>query len=506
MKNRDIKLGAIFSYILIFANTLYGLFFTPFLVSTLGEGEYGVYKIIGSLVSSVEILDLGIGGTMLRFISKFHAENDKKNLENFSAMGLIEASTLSAIMLVVCSGIFFSIDRLYGASLNSIELAKAKYLFVLFAAILVLNTFEKVIYNVIAGCEYFAIANGLKVMRIVCKAVFGYLIISNIQDSAYLMWIDIFIVASIILIQLVFIRTKICHIHLHQWDNTLFKSSGKYTILMFIQSIAVQMNGNIDNLVIGAVEGAAAVTVYSIGLQLYNMYEQFAMAFSDLLLPTISKQVAQGATNKELEDTVIKVGRLEFIALGGALAAYAVIGREFIQLWMGDGYEFAWLVGLILMIPTTIPLIQNVSISILRAKNKILFRTVAVSCMALINLLVTVIGVRLYGAIAACIGTAFGIIVANIVAMNIYYYKKIHLNIFRIFRGVFSRTWICCLISTACLIGLNLILADGWGKWVVKAVLFCVIYGTLLIVFGFNKAEKKALFGRFKKGRAINEN
>lgn len=506
MKSKDIKFGAVFSYILIFANTLYGLFFTPFLVSALGEGEYGVYKIIGSLVSSIEILDLGIGGTMLRFVAKFNAEDDKRNLENFSAMGLVEAGILSAIMSVVCCGIFFSIDGLYGDSLTSAELAKAKHLFVLFTVILVLNIFEKVIYNVVAGCEHFALANGLKVIRIGSKALLGYLIISNIPNSVYLMWIDIFIVATIIVIQLVYIRIRICRIRLHKWDTTLFKSSGKYTILMFLQSLAIQMNGNIDNMVIGAVEGAAAVTVYSIGLQLYNMYEHFAMAFSDLMLPTVSKQIANGASNCELEDTVIKVGRLEFIALGGALVAYIVIGQEFIHLWMGDGFEFAWVVGLILMVPTTIPLIQNVSISILRAKNRMAFRTVAVFCMAILNLFITVIGVKLYGAVAACFGTALGIVVANIIAMNIYYYRVIHLNVFRIFKGILSRTWICCLLSAAALVAVNNLLQGGWKIWMIKAIIFCLLYGFLLLLFGFNKYEKKSLLGIFLKRRKINEN
>ena len=83
MNTKELKAGAIFSYLLIIANTLYALIFTPFLISALGDGEYGVYKIIGSLTSSITILDLGIGSTMLRYIAKFRAEKDEKNLSNF---------------------------------------------------------------------------------------------------------------------------------------------------------------------------------------------------------------------------------------------------------------------------------------------------------------------------------------------------------------------------------------------------------------------------------------
>ena len=65
--------------------------------------------------------------------------------------------------------------------------------------------------------------------------------------------------------------------------------------------------------------------------------------------------------------------RMLTAALGGALCGYIVLGKEFIRLWLGDGYSFAWIVGLLLMVPTTIPLVQNVCLSILRAQNKMLW-------------------------------------------------------------------------------------------------------------------------------------
>lgn len=505
MKIKEIKIGAICSYLLIFLNTLYGLLFTPFLISKLGDSEYGVYKIIASLVGSITILDLGVGSTVLRYIAKFYAKKDKEGISNFSAMGFIQAAVLSMAMVIVCIVIYTGIDGLYGGSLTVKELEKAKSLFVLFSIILVLNTFEKVIFNIIAGCEHFAFANSLKLLRLILKVGISIVILLQISDSRVLLLIDLTILILFIVVQLIYIRYKIkIKIRLKKWESALFKSSLKYTLLMFLQSVAVQFNGNLDSMVIGAVEGAVSVAVYSIGLQLFNMYEQFAMAFSDLMLPTVSKQIEEGASNKELEDTVIKVGRLEFAALGAALCGYIIIGREFISLWLGETYLFAWLVGLILMIPITIPLIQNVSLSILRAKNKMTFRTIVVCIMAIFNLIITIVGVRIFGAIAACIGTAISLIAANIIAMNIYYVKVIKLNIFRIFKNILSRTWLCCMISSAVLLVADYFLQGDWVMWGIKVVIFLVIYATTMLLFGFNKKEKQVILGkllRLKMGK-----
>lgn len=498
MNTKELKAGAIFSYLLIIANTLYALIFTPFLISALGDGEYGVYKIIGSLTSSITILDLGIGSTMLRYIAKFRAEKDEKNLSNFSAMGFIQAAVLSGIMVVVCIILYFFIDSLYDQSLTPAELGQAKRLFILFIIILVFNTFEKVVFSIISGCEHYIFANALKLVTLILKVLLAFAILSRFANSVFLLVIEIGLLFLVITIQLIYIKVKIkIKIHYYFWDGKLFKQSFHYTILMFIQSIAVQFNGNLDNIVIGAVEGAAIVAVYSIGLQLYGMYEQFALTFSDLMLPTVSRQIAQGATTQQLEDTVIKVGRLEFIALGGALCGYILIGKEFIELWLGASYAPAWIVGLILMIPTTIPLIQNVCLSILRAKNKMGFRTIAVCSMAIFNLLITIIGVKYYGFMAACIGTAIGLIGANIIAMNIYYVKVIKLNIGRIFKGILSHTWLCCLVASFGLWMADRFIGGNWGLWIIKVLIFLSIYGIMLFLYGFNKSEKNMLGGKF---------
>ena len=102
----------------------------------------------------------------------------------------------------------------------------------------------------------------------------------KISDSAVLLIVEIALLIIMMAVQLIYIREKIgIKIRFHYWDKSLFGQSFKYTVLTFIQSIAVQFNGNLDNMVIGSVIGAAEVAVYSVGLQLYGMFERFALAF-----------------------------------------------------------------------------------------------------------------------------------------------------------------------------------------------------------------------------------
>lgn len=111
MLNKQIKVGMIFSYVLIIFNTLYGLFITPYIIGQLGTSEYGVYKTISSLSASLMVLDLGIGSTVMRFVAKYRAVNDDESIPNFVAMSLIQAVLLSGVIVVIGIAVFLQSNQ-----------------------------------------------------------------------------------------------------------------------------------------------------------------------------------------------------------------------------------------------------------------------------------------------------------------------------------------------------------------------------------------------------------
>ena len=52
---------------------LISLFFTPFLISSLGDAEYGIYRIVQSFAGSLSIMTFGIGTLVSIVIAKCNA-------------------------------------------------------------------------------------------------------------------------------------------------------------------------------------------------------------------------------------------------------------------------------------------------------------------------------------------------------------------------------------------------------------------------------------------------
>ena len=106
--------GVFFSYLLIVIDILVALLFVPFLLDSLGDDEYGLYRLLYSTASYLAVLDFGLGGTITRYIVKFKTEGDLRKQENFMAMGLLIYGVLALATVLVGVVVALIIPTMYG--------------------------------------------------------------------------------------------------------------------------------------------------------------------------------------------------------------------------------------------------------------------------------------------------------------------------------------------------------------------------------------------------------
>ena len=496
MAKNEVKWGVILSYALIIINAVYGLIITPYVISSIGNVEYGVYKTISSLSSSLMVLDLGLGGTVMRYIAKYKSEDEKQKIDSFVSMALGEGLILISVITVVCGVMYSLLPTMYSDGLSTNELQLAKNLFVVMTMNLALHVLENLLGGIITGYNRFTVANGLKLARIVWRMILIYGMLKVTRSAMVLVVIDFVLTSVLLLVEYVYIR-RVLHTAMRfsfrGWDKALFGESFRYTVLMFLTSVAVQVNGNLDNVVIGAMHGPALVTVYSIALLFFGMFENLSTAVSGVMLPTVTRVLKEENGIKKVQHTIIQAGRIQFLLLGAVLVGFAIVGRDFIGLWLGSGYEDVYLITLILMAPSLLELCVNVCLSVLRAQNMLGFRTVVLMGSTVLNALISIIGVYYFGYIAAAIGTACSFIIGSLIIMNIYFYKKLFFPMFKIYREIFRGTWLCLLISGGITFVSSrwLFAADNWISFASNVVIFALVYAITLLLFGLNTQEKK---------------
>jgi len=494
MRENQVRLGAILSYILIALNTVYGLFLTPYIVGCLGEAEYGVYKSMASLTTSLMVLDLGMGGTVMRYIAKFRSTEDDDRIPNFVAMSFVQAMLMCGVIVLVASGLYQSIDNAYKATFSVEQIDKAKSIFRLLIINVVAHVVENIANGVISGYNRFSFGNGIKVIRLSVRIFLIWVLLKWIPDSKIIILVDLSATIVFLIIELLYVRLYLrVAPKLMRWERSLFIESGKYTVLMFLTSIAAQVNNNLDNVFIGALSGPTYVAVYSFGLLIFSMFEQLSTSISGVMLPTVTSYLEKPNGMQEVIKLVIQAGRIQFMLLGAAFVGFLCIGREFVLLWLGIGYQDVYIITLILMGPALFELCVNVCLSILRARNMLVFRTLTLFAATALNAIVTYIAITKWSYIGAAFGTAISFTVGSLLIMNAYYQIKLGLPMLSIYAHILSRTWICLLLSGLALYIYKMVMPLTILALIGGIVLFIVVYAFTMLRYGFSEGEKQML-------------
>ena len=488
---RQIEIGTIISYINIFLSMMTSIFFTPFLIRTLGNGEYGVYRMIQSFSNQLSIMSFGMAALIIRNIVYFDTKKLKKEKENFLFMAVIISCILSILVLFIGGVLYSYIDRIYGNSLNGEEMKIAKKLFIL----LIINTSINIIgdfyVGIIMAHEKFIICNGIRMFRLLLRIIFISLLLSVGIKSVGIVISDLCI--SIVAFLFIIIYNKIIlkeKIKFYYFDKKMLKMSFIFSTAIFLQAIINQVNQNIDNIILGIMTNSNIVTLYSIALTLYTTFNAIVSVVSGMFGPKAARLVTNNASGEELTDFVIETGRIQLMIAGLIITGFILFGKNFLKIWVGDRFLNAYYISLILMIPVIIPLIETVTENILDAMLKRVGLSFILFIMCMINIGVSIILISKIGYIGAAFGTAISTILGHGVLMNIYLKKVVKLKIFRMFKEIFKGIWLGNLASI--IFGISLLkISNTVFGFLIKVIVYFFIYSICIYLIGMNQIEKK---------------
>ena len=122
--NRQIRMGAILSYLAIVINIASGLLYTPWMVKMIGQSQYGLYTLANSLIS-LFLVDFGLSSATARYVSKYHAENNEESVNNFLGIVYKLYLIIDAVIFIVLIVVFLFIETIY-KNLTPTELLQFK--------------------------------------------------------------------------------------------------------------------------------------------------------------------------------------------------------------------------------------------------------------------------------------------------------------------------------------------------------------------------------------------
>ncbi|WP_158849971.1 lipopolysaccharide biosynthesis protein [Algibacter sp. L1A34] len=489
----QIKKGALLNYINIFLTNVIGLLLTPFIILKLGNSEFGLYTLIGSLVGYISVLDLGLNNTIVRFVSKYRATKDNKGEQNFLATTMLIYILIAILVIIVGVICYINIENIFSKSLTPEEIIKAKIMFAILIFNLAISLPGGSFNGICFGLEEFVFPKIVNIIRYILRTIMIVAILSIGGKAISMVIIDTLFNIIIIGINAFYVFKKLkVKFKLHYLDKNLIKEIFGYSLWIFIAALVSQFQWKAGQMVLGIIANTTVVAVFGVGIMLGTYYGAFSSAISGVFLPRATQMAVGKATGEELTDMMIKIGRISFIVLLYILGAFTIYGQQFVLLWVGETYYDSWIIALIIMIAYTPPLVQAFGQSILEAKNKMSFKVILyLICIGLGTLLGAYIA-KEYGGIGMIAGSTIGWIIGQNI-LNIYYHKVININILRFFKELAQKT--IPVFAIILLIGylINMIPGNGWINFFIKAAIYSVIYVLLMYRFGMINYEKELI-------------
>lgn len=492
MKNdSQLKIGVILSYVNLALGSIIPLFYTPVMLRILGQSEYGLYSIANSVIGYLSLLSFGMGSTIVRYITKYRIEARKDEEERVIGLFLIVYVCLGIIVLLCGYILSNHVNDIFHKGLTVYELDKIKILIYIMTFNTAVSFPISVFSSITISHERYLfrkIIDMLSTLIAPISNIFVLLLGFGTIGMAMVSTIIQFIMLPVNMIycfRILKVKPQFRRIPFY-----LLKEIFHFSAFVFLGTIVDMLFWSTDKLILGALIGTVATAIYNVGGTFSSMMQNLSSGISSVLVPKITGMVITEKNKEKWTDLFIKIGRLQYYIIALVLSGFIIFGQQFVSFIAGDGYEDAYIIALLTMIPLSIPLIQNTGLNIIVAQNKHQFRSIVYLIIAIINAITTYLVVPYFGGIGAAVCSSIAYFIGQGLIMNIYYYKVTGLNIPLFWKNIVHLSRIPILMMIFFYFVLKFIDTYNPFIFLVFVIIYTLIYIILMYIFEMNEYEK----------------
>src|SRR5271169_3368847 len=149
-------------------NVVLGLALSPFILHRLGDTAFGIWVLILSITGYYGLFDLGIGSSVIRFVSKFTATGEHEELAKLINTSLFTYSCIGVVSVLVTLVMASQIDRMFHVPPEF--LSTARWLLLMVGAAVALGFPFGIFGGFLEGLQRFYILNWTNIVANLLRA------------------------------------------------------------------------------------------------------------------------------------------------------------------------------------------------------------------------------------------------------------------------------------------------------------------------------------------------
>lgn len=490
--NKRIAKNTLLLYLRMIFLILVQLYTVPIILKALGVVDYGIYNVVGGVVTMFSFIGGSLASGSQRFMAFALGRNDENELEMTfkTTVTIYLFFAIISFLLLECIGIWF-LNTQMNIPVERIYAANWVLQFSLFAFILNLISIP---YNAaIIAHEKMSVFAYVSVVECLLKLLAAIAISTILSDRLimYALFICIIAISVRVIYQVYCVKTfvecknfKIC------WDFQVGRELLIYSGWNAVGSIALLSRQQGLNIILNLFFGPLLNAAHSIALQINGALTQFVNNVYMATRPQITKLYA--ANNlPEMWNLVFQSSRFAFYLLIYLTIPALLEMKTILTFWLGNVPHYTVCMSKLMIVSILVESLVNQIIAVYQASNKIRSYQLYSSTIILLNIPLSYILLKNdleHPMLPYLISVGLSIIYVLSILLNAK--KQIRLNLFEYCTNVILKVFVIFMFSIFSVAGVMMLFNPSLLR-VLFTIVNTMLYSSLFIwIIGLNDSER----------------
>lgn len=377
---------------------------TPYILDKIGPAGYGLFVLVNSLVAYGAILDLGIGGALVKLVAEYRAKGDTSGAGSVVATALRVYTLLALVCLMLTGLVAALLPGLFNLAGESARTGQIVAL--LMGANLALSIFATPPMSVMAGIQRYDVQNLVGTAGVIANALATVATLAAGWGLIGMVAANLPITLAMRGVSSWYVSRQAPELAMH-WggaSRAIARRMLGLSSAIFLAQLSGPLQKKTDEIVIGAIITVTSITPYALARKLSEVAHQVSAQFIRVLLPIASgfDALSQPHRLRELYVAATRATLAIFMSMTVVLIVYADL---ILTAWVGAEYASAASLVIILSLASVALTSSYPAGSILQGIGR--FRLIAVSSLisGLANLALSIYLAANVGVVGVAVGT-----------------------------------------------------------------------------------------------------
>ena len=464
----------------------------PFLIHRLGPLYYGMWVMVGSVIGYYGLLDIGMSGTLVRFVAHYNGADKRVALTESFASALALSAAVGVIICALGLGSMFFLPQFF--HVDGAEIWTFRYVLLLTALAVAVSFPARTTGAYLRGLQRFDLTNAVAIATTMLRAV--AIVIALLAGCRVVAVAAITVLTAVLtlLLQAIAIcqvdRGLVLTTHSVSWSR--LRELFTFSIFVAIMSVGDYFRFNLDSIVIARYLSLTLVTPFAVAGSLIACFMSVIVGVSGPILTEMSR--LYGLDDKEgLQLCYLRATRLTCLAAvtGGTLLI--VNGRLLFHFWLGNGFESSYLVLVVLTVSYVTALAQSPSIALFYAQGRHRFMSYWTISEGISNLALSIWPASRLGIVGVALGTAIPMVVIKLTIQPWFASRASGVSLRQYFSEAVRPGFVVGVVSASLIYGFGLTRARTFPIFIALVTLQGCVFLATAWLFGMKPGERIAL-------------